>query len=212
VTGFLSQPGQTNRYTLSKCRIVPGSEVVYGPDQIQGPNLGHPIRYTRTTHAPGPDQYRINYVDQAEPTDTNGNVTAAAYKSVFNLTPTEQGTFDPGNYDPTNFVSAMIQPRYKAGYIEFDSDPNVPIPLGYTPTGGSGTIPVPIKVDFRFQFTGSLPSVAGMAGPSDVFAVDYDTRQLMQVLLTIRNYPQSTMPNPQSVTLKSTASIRNYAR
>lgn len=213
VTGFLSVPGSTNRATISKCRIVPGSEVVYGPDQIQGPNQGHPIRYTRTTHPnPGPDQYRINYVDQTEPTDINGNVTAAAYTARYNLTPTELGSFDPGNYDPTNFVSAVLQPQYKAGYIAFDSDPDLPIPTGYTPTGGS-FIPVPIKVDFRFQFTGTVPNslLASGAGASDVFAVDYDTRQLMQVLLTIRNYPQSTVPNPQSVTLKATAAIRNYA-
>jgi hypothetical protein len=141
-------------------------------------------------------------------------VTAAAYQAKFNLTATELGSFDPGNYDPTNFVSAVLQPQYKAGYIAFDSDPALPIPLGYTPQGSTSVVPVPIKVDFRFQFTGTLPNSVLTAGQgaSDVFAVDYDTRQLMQVLLTIRNYPQSTMPNPQSVTLKATAAIRNYAR
>jgi len=43
-------------------------------------------------------------------------------------------------------------------------------------------------------------------------AVDYDTRQLMEVLLTVRNYAQTTLPNPQYVTLKATATVRNPIR
>jgi prepilin-type N-terminal cleavage/methylation domain-containing protein len=209
VTGFLNQ---VNGSTISRSRIVPGSETVYGPDQTAGPNQGHPIRYVRVTSNPGPDQYKINYVDQPEPTDpTSGLVTAAAYESALGLTPAETGTFNPASYDPTNFVSATIQPRYKAGYVQLDSDPTLPLVTGYTATGGF--VPVPFKVDYRFQFTGSAPVAAGSsAGTSDVFAVEYDTRQLMQVLLTIRNYPQSNLPNPQSITLKATAAIRNYAR
>jgi hypothetical protein len=167
------------------------------------------VRYTRTTHAPGPDQYKINYTDLAEPYDPNTQSIANGYINVLGLSSAEMGNFNPASYDPTNFVSATIQPRYKVGYLQLNSDPNDPLPIGYT--GGSGFVPVPFKVDFRFQFTGTLPTTAvtSGAGTTDVFTVDYDTRQLMQVLLTIRNYPQSDLPNPQSITLKSTAAIRN---
>ena len=105
-------------------------------------------------------------------------------------------------YDPTNFVSAVIQPRYKKGYIRLNSDPTLPLPMGS------------IQVDYRFQFNGTQPNPGGInAASSDVFAVDYDTRQLMSVLLTIRNYPQTTnIPNPKTVTVKATASLRNVIR
>ena len=87
-------------------------------------------------------------------------------------------------------MSAVVQARYKAGYLQLCSDPNVPIPDGR------------IIVKYRFQFN----------GPSDSFVVDHDTREVMQILLTIKNYPQSSVPNAQTVTLKSTATLRNALR
>lgn len=210
ITGF--QVPQPDGSMMSRCRIVPGSETVYGPDQKPGPNLGRPVRYTRTTHAPGPDQYRINYTDQKEPSDPGTGMVSAASYQLLGLTAGETAGFDPTKYDPTNFTSATIEPRYKVGYLQLNSDPNLPLPNGYTLNGNP--VPVPFKVSFRFQFTGTLApnTVPAGAGTTDVFEVDYDTRELMQVLLTIRNYPQSDLPNPQSITLKSTASIRNFAR
>lgn len=98
--------------------------------------------------------------------------------------------FDPLNYNGTNVVSAAIQARYKVGYLQLNSDPNTPIPAGQ------------IRVRYRFQLN----------APNDTFAVDFDTRELMQVLLTIKNYPQSNSPTAQSVTLKSTATLRNVVR
>ncbi len=211
VTDFqLKQPDGS---MLDRCRIVPGSDVVTGPDQNPGPNYGHPVRYTRVTHIPGPNQYRINYVDQPEPREAgSGTVDGAAYQNAFNLTNADVAGFDVDAYDPTNFVSAVLQPRFKAGYIQLNSDPGLPLPDGYA--GGSGTVKVPFKVEYRFQFTGVLPSMDLQPGAtqSEVFSVDYDTRQLMQVLLTIRNYPQSNLPNPQTVTLKATAALRNMIR
>ncbi|MEZ0327684.1 MAG: type II secretion system protein [Fimbriimonas sp.] len=168
--------------------IVPGSEEVYGPDQLPGPNQGKPIRYTRTTQTPGPNQYNINYVDQNE-----SNVDYSLL-----LTPAELAGFNRNVYDERNFASAIIQPRYKKGYLRLNSDPTVPLPDGA------------IMVSYRFQFNGAGNTAGGSR--EDVFAVEYDTRQLINVQLTIRNYPQSTIPNPQGVTLKSTAAVRNYIR
>ncbi len=180
-----------------KSRIVPGSEVVYGPDQLAGPNFGATIRYIRTTHTPGPNQYRINYVDQPEPLNSTGQIDY----TLLGLNLGQIGSFNPNVYDAQNFCSAVIQPRFKKGYIQFNSSPSDPLPIG------------PVQVSYRFQFNGSQTGTAVVGSKSDVFAVDYDTRQLMSVLLTIRNYPQTTnIPNPQTVTLKATAAIRNYLR
>lgn len=175
-------------------RVVPGSEVVKGPDQRPGPNMGAIVRYTRTTRIPGPNEYRINYVDQVEPDYTLLDLPPAADLPGFN----------PNVYDANNFVSAVIQPRFKAGYIQFNSDDKVALPG-----------PSVISVSYRFQFTNGTPNSGTAATATtgrDVFAVDYDTRKLISVLLTIRNYPQSTLPNPQTITLKATATVRNFLR
>lgn len=178
-----------NGGTRNRVRITPGSDEVYGPDQTVNagkPGYGVRIRYTRVSGNPGPNQYRLVYADLPEPTNGTGNVDY----SVLGFDAAMLTGFDPANYNPNNPVSALIQPRYKAGYLQFCSDPNVPIPAGQ------------ITVRFRFQFN----------GPNDTFAVDYDTREIMQILLTIKNYPQSSVPNAQSITLKSTATLRNALR
>jgi hypothetical protein len=110
--------------------------------------------------------------------------------------------FLPGSYDPQNFVSAIVQPQYKAGYIQLNSDPGSPLPKGE------------IRVSYRFQFTksrtGTSAQLAGLK--TDVFAVDYDSRELMTILVSIRSYPQSNQPNAQTVSLQTTAKVRNYIR
>jgi prepilin-type N-terminal cleavage/methylation domain-containing protein len=177
---------------FGRAKIVPGTEVVIGPDQTPGPNYGEPVRYTRTTRAPGPNQYKINYVDLNEP---------LSYVTTFGQ------PNPPAAYTNNDFSSAVLQARFKAGYIQLNSDPNVPLPDGN------------IRIYYRFQFTGGRSTGSSVAinapnngAPQDAVAVDYDTRQLMSVLLTIRNYPQSNIPNPQTVTLSATAKVRNYLR
>ncbi|HQU18310.1 MAG TPA: hypothetical protein PLA92_04585, partial [Fimbriimonadaceae bacterium] len=131
---------------------------------------------------PGPNQYRINYVDQVEPTDYRllgfSNAEVSAFEAL------------SGAYSATNFLSAFIQPRFREGYVQFYSDPNVPLPQGN------------IRIGYRFQFTGA----------GDRFSVDYDSRQLISALITIRNYPQSSLPNPQGITVQATAAVRNILR
>lgn len=160
---------------FERARIVPGSEEVYGPDQIPGESFGRTVRYTRVVANPGPDQYKINYVDLNEPD------YAVAYPSL--------GGSPPPSYDSTNLLSAVIQPRFKAGYIQLNSDPNAPIPQGQ------------FQVFYKFQFT----------HPNDAFAVDYDSRQVMSINLTIRTYPQSAL-NAQAISLKTSATVRNFIR
>lgn len=197
--GTISPLDPTNGF--SRASIVPGSEEVYGPDQKSGPNYGKPVRYTRTTNAnPGPNEYRINYVDQVEPNYANPGL---------GLPPTEVAGFNPAVYDPTNFVSAVYQPRFKAGYIQLNSDPNVPLPALYA-DGTPGTI----KVVYKFQFTKAIarPSQPSGVGLTDTVNVEYDSRQIMRVLVTIKNFPQSNLPNGQTVTLSGEAPVRNYLR
>lgn len=164
-----------------RARIVPGSEIVIGPDQTPGPNYGNPTRYTRIAEGEvGPNQYKINYVHQREPD--------------WNLIGFSGVSSDPTVYNASNFVSAILQPQFRAGYLELNSRFGEPLPG----TSSAGNI----LVSYRFQFTES----------SDVFAVDYDTRQVMEVGLTIRNYPQTTLPNPQTVTVTGSATVRNFLR
>jgi type II secretory pathway pseudopilin PulG len=161
---------------FTQATIVPGSEIVIGPNQAAGPAYGQPTRYTRITRGqPGPNQYKINYTDLPEPTD---------YTTAFGF------ANPPANYTANNFSSAILQPRFKKGYVQLNSDPLVALPSGN------------ISVFYKVQFS----------RPGDSVNVDYDTRESINVLLTIRNYPQSTLPNPQNVTLKGTATVRNGTR
>lgn len=191
-----------------RARIVPGSEEVTGPDQRPGPNYGLPVRYTRTTNqVVGPNEYRINYVDQPEPnwSDPGLGIPSADLTAFLGL---------GGAYSATNFVSAVYEPRFKAGYIELNSDPNVPIPAVLPGSGSPPVAAAPISVFYKFQFTKAVPrpGQTGGVGVGDTFAIEYDSRQLMTVQVSIRNYPQSTLPSTQTVTLKAEAPVRNYLR
>lgn len=162
-----------------RASIVPGTEVVVGPDQIPGPNYGNPVRYTRVTQRPvGPNQYLINYTDLPEP-------DWAAVGFAFGGNP-----YEPGSFDPQSILSAVLQPRFRRGYLEFNSRFGEPLPAGN------------IFVTYRFQLT----------EPNDVVAVDYDSSEVMEILLTIRNFPQSNRQNPQPVTVQGAARVRNFQR
>lgn len=165
---------------LERVSIVPGSEIVIGPDQRPGPNFGQPVRYTRVSQRPvGANQYLINYVNQREP-DWVALGFSAASPNLYN----------PMSYTATDFLSAVLQAQYRVGYVELNSNKNEPIPNGN------------IFVQYRFQFT----------EPNDVVAVDYDTTENIQVVLSIRNYPQSTNPEPQITTVVGSARVRNFIR
>ncbi len=153
-------------------RIVPGSEIIVAPDQRPGPNFGQPIRYTRVSASstPGLNQYKINYTDLPDPDWT-----------IIGLP-------DPaGNAD----VRTYIEPRYRKGYVEFNSDPA----LALSPNGN-------ILVEFDFQLNES----------TDVMTVDYDSAQRIAVEMTLRRFPGSSGASAQAVTVKEVISVRNFIR
>jgi hypothetical protein len=161
----------------SRAYVVPGSEAIYGPDQRPGPTYGTLVRYSRVAARPvGPNQYFINYTDQPEP-DWSG---------VFSASP----SYSVKVFDPNNFVSAVLQPQYRAGYVELNSRFGEPLPAGN------------IYASFRFQLT----------EPNDRVVVDYNTGDTVEVVLTIKNFPQTNIPFAQSVTVKGSTKVRNYFR
>jgi len=166
--------------------IVPGTELVFGPDQRPGVHYGSRIQYTRVSSAAGvtgPNQYWLNYTN-------NTNI--------------------PGG------VSAGTAPSLIAGYIQFDSqmdnaqafnagsiavsggtDPSTGRPAAgthmlpifkYNPANNSvdGTIAAdPVEVYYNFQ----------MNQAKDVVKIDYMTRTLMIFSLEMRLYdPGSGKP------------------
>lgn len=177
---------------LARARIVPGSEVVIGPDQMPGPNYGQPVRYTRVTQRPvGPNQYYINYVNQREPSNWFDIARPLPFGISDSSDPNYGSIYDPQRYEAQNLVSAVLQAQYRAGYVELNSAFGEPLPDGN------------ISVYYRFQFT----------DPNDVVAVDYDSRQLIGINLTMRVFPQSTsVLNAPTITVKGAASVRNFLR
>lgn len=170
----------------NRVRIVPGSEVIIGPDQIRpyaANGAANYVRYNRVSPNStgnvivGPNEYAINYVDRPEPSKD-------AFDDLGLVWP------NPNVYTPGSFESAILQSKFKAGYVEFNSDPNSPLPAGN------------LYVYYRFQFTEA----------ADVFSVDYDTRQVVDVSLTVKNYPSAQLPNAQTVTLRGSSTARNFVR
>jgi prepilin-type N-terminal cleavage/methylation domain-containing protein len=168
-----------------RARIVPGSEVVIGPDQIK-PYVDNRVNYVRYQRvAPnangnviiGPNEYAINYVDRPQAAQEAFEELGLAYPA-------------PDTYDANSFASAIIAARFEAGYIEFHSDPDTPLPSGN------------LSINYRFQFTEA----------QDSFSVDYDSREIIDINVTVKNYPSSTTPNAQSVTLRGSATSRNFVR
>lgn len=167
---------------LVRCQIVPGSLEIYGPDQRPGPNYGKTVRYDEVPNSDavsvGPNQFKANYTYKANEPDWAG---LFGFGGV---------SYDPTVYNANDFLEAVIQPRYRPGYVEFNSNYGEPLPDGN------------IFITYRFQFTDS----------KTVMSVDYDSGELMEVVLTIRNYTQSNLPNPQMVTVKGSAAVRNALR
>ncbi|MFN8139786.1 MAG: prepilin-type N-terminal cleavage/methylation domain-containing protein [Fimbriimonadales bacterium] len=135
-------------YNNPNGKIVPGSEVIVGPDQRPGPNFGFPVRYTRVSASQRPslNQYKINYTDIAEPTD---------YQAAL-------GVPDPG---VDNDVRDYIQPRFKKGYVEFYSDQSVPFAAGN------------IQINFDFQLNEATDYMAVDYNSNQQFHIEMTLRR-----------------------------------
>ncbi|MBX3096481.1 MAG: type II secretion system protein [Fimbriimonadaceae bacterium] len=172
------------RTGLGRAYITPGSEIVIGPDQRPGANYGLPVRYTRVVTRPvGPNQYFINYVDQRDPDWVAAGVLTAAQANALDI-------YNPQSFQNTDFTWTVLATQFRAGYLELNSNKNEPIPDGN------------ISVAYRFQFT----------EPNDVVTADYDSSEVMEIILTIRNFPQTSNPEPQAITVKGSADVRNFIR
>jgi hypothetical protein len=108
------------------------------------------------------------------------------WAAVFGAAP----SYDPKVFDPNDFVSAVLQPQYRAGYLELNSRFGEPIPAGN------------IYVSYRFQFT----------EPNDRVVVDYNTGDTVELVLTIKNFPQTNVSYAPTVTVKGSAKVRNFFR
>jgi prepilin-type N-terminal cleavage/methylation domain-containing protein len=198
---FLSPTLNDATTTPQRVHIVPGTEVVYGPDQRWGPHYGWSIQYTRVSSeagAVGPNQYKILY-------DATPNAIARAAAGDQN------------------------DPRVRCGYIEFDSTPDPSATANLqpntdprktadveSPTAGiyrTHSLPTlktqngadvqadPVLVQYNFQMNRS----------SDVVKVDYLTRELMTVAINSRLYDPASA-SPQDTVLTSQVKVRNLQR
>lgn len=171
-----NQEGKLSPLALKRAKIVPGSEVVIGPDQLSLDEQPTNIRYRRVKSRPiGANQYLIHYLDQPHPENL------------------EELVFQPDFLDPglkKVLMDHVLLPAYQKGYIEFQSNPERPLPLGE------------ISISYRFQFNQQ----------NDLFAVDYGSGEMISIILTSCHYPVGSLLEPQLMTLSRTLKVRNFIR
>lgn len=169
------------RNGLYRVSVAVGSEKVYGPDQSPGGDPTKTVAYQRVPNVDsvsvGPNQYKINYVDRTEPD----------WAGVFGFAGVN---YDPTHYDPSDFLSANLQERYRAGYIELNSRPAEPLPSGN------------IYVTYRFQFT----------EPKDVVTVSYDSAKSVETVVSFVTYGPAGQVLPVVNTNARAAEVRNLIR
>jgi prepilin-type N-terminal cleavage/methylation domain-containing protein len=169
------------RNGLYRVSITPGSEKVYGPDQSPGGDPTKTVLYQRVPNVDsisvGPNQYKINYVDKTEPD----------WVGVFGFSSVD---YDPTHYSATDFLSAVLQERYRAGYLELNSRAPEPLPNGN------------IYVTYRFQFT----------EPRDVVTVSYDSAKSVETVVSFVTYGPAGQVLPVVNTNARAAEVRNLIR
>jgi len=167
---------------IPNCQIVPGSEVVTGPDMRPGPHYGMAITYTRVPRLSyrqaqqlGANEYQINYSDMPGPKPA---LTGSAA------------------------LDAMILNTLKAGSIIFCSRPADIDKTAALPTiDALGNPAAPITVTYQFQNNSS----------GDIVKADYLSRQLMTVSVGVRLY-EFNSGQPQQVNISQKINVRNLLR
>jgi prepilin-type N-terminal cleavage/methylation domain-containing protein len=180
---------------IPNCRIVPGSEVVIGPDMRPGPNYGKPVIYTRRPRtdyggqdALGPNEYMINYSDVPNANladlDPMNRALMSAGTIIF------RSKFDePYSLRPP--VAVQQHGFWEFALPEYQGDAN-----------GNLTLPAaPIIVTYQIQNNLPIFSVRG----------DYLTRELMTFALGVRLY-EFNSGQPQQVTLTRKVKVQNLQR
>ncbi|MCW3095988.1 MAG: prepilin-type N-terminal cleavage/methylation domain [Chthonomonadaceae bacterium] len=162
--------------------MVPGSELVFGPDQLPGPHYGNRIRYTRVSSfasTVGPNQYRINYENNSNPA---GQTDPALFLGYIEF---QQGT-DPNPAVTDNpaagIFKSIVLPTQKLDFAN----------------PGNNLAADPVEVSYYFT----------MVRPNDVVKVDYMSRDLMNVALEVRLYDAHT-GQPQIISLSDKIKVRN---
>lgn len=187
--------GKSPLNTLSPSSLVPGGEVVTGPDMTPGPNYGRAVVYTRL-----PAQTPIG--------DIGYNQYIIRYADVPNAQPSTAA-------DPT--VAAMENALQKAGTLVFDSHATLtdasggagqgPVadsggnPHGFPLVDANGNPAAPLTVTYQFQMNQGQYSVKA----------DYLTRHLMTFSLGVKLYDFNS-GQPQQVTLTQKIKVRNLQR
>ncbi|MCG9894446.1 MAG: hypothetical protein MH204_03075, partial [Fimbriimonadaceae bacterium] len=97
---------------------------------------------------------------------------------------------DPLVHNESDLAYAVFRAQYRAGYVEFNSKPGEPLPAGN------------IRISYRFQFT----------EPNDVVTVDYDSSRMIDILVGLQTLPSQGIPNPQLITVRGSATVRNFLR
>ncbi len=183
---------------LATVSIVPGTEQIFGPDQRRGTHYGHRVQYTRVSAASGftgPNQYKINYVNNA---NIPGGVTGSTPPSLlagyveFDNQP-DGSQYNAGNLTINNGTDpTTAQPAV--------GDHMLPIFKTNPATGivdGSATAD-PVEVYYNFQMNQS----------GDVVKFDYMTRDLMNFTLEMRLYDIGS-GKPQVTRLTDKVKVRN---
>jgi prepilin-type N-terminal cleavage/methylation domain-containing protein len=192
--------------TPQRVHIVPGSEVVYGPDQRPGPHYGWSIQYTRVASMAGtvgPNQYRINYDPLPNSTSVQDKNDPRARTGYIEF------DSNPDTGDNPNLPYSALNSN-GVPYEDPDNGQYRPhsLPLAKAGTSGSGGTVAggyqpadPVLVEYSFQ----------MNRPTDVVKIDYLTRELMTVSINSRLYDPSSA-SPQDTILTSQVKARNLQR
>ncbi len=151
-------------------RIAPGTERVFGPDQMPGPHYGYRVQYTRVASSNGivgPNEFKINYANSS-------NIVGNNPANFLGYMEFRQGVDSGGPESPMNGVYRQ------AGLPELKYDP-----------GSNQNVPSD-AIEVNFNFT--------MNRPNDVVKVDYLTRNMITILLEARLYdPASGRPQTISL-------------
>lgn len=190
--------------TQPNVRIVPGSERIFGPDQLPGAHYGFRTLYTRVSANAGqigPNQYKILYENAANASyvnDINDPRVQTGYVEFDSQPDKDIGA--PSNVGSVNLDPTIENPSQAAGVLPVYRQHSLPL-LKYSPATGANVAADPVEVSYSFQ----------MNRPSDVVKIDYLTRSILNVTMEMRLY-DTRSARPQTTQLTSKVSVRNLQR